>query len=659
MGEAVTLASEETNPLLPRATAVGADPIASGHAAEGGPYARAGGGKTTAGGHSFNATFTTARTRTRWQSASVPRAWVVLPRVAGVVVAVVALWYGWHLRSAWFASSGDVRFRWDIQNALNQSNAALTSAGLHRTPGQRPALRETLAAWVQRYDRVVEQAGSGRRYSLDYTPLRLLVMMLWVRELWSGEGPVDTYTDAMGLPLMTLNSVCGLLTAAGVFWLIRFWLIRASPPIGPNLRPLRSIWLSHRAWSVALAGALLVWLNLTLLLNAHVFPQWDVWLLPFFVFGALGASVGGLGWLLCGILLAVGAMFKGQILLVAPVLVVWAIASDPRGGNLVRLMAGLAAGAALVTWPWLVRSWEPVVWGAGMLAGTLAMAATSIWSAARGRGWNSWLGGGLSSGAGAVLAGWTLYSVGGIAWWAVTLAGGAVGYMLWRKPWRTLPVAIAGAFALAVLGGGWRFGGSWSWYEVGFRFPTDNYQALAMGTTANLPAILQQHYGWKLKDEVTVLGHPVTLQVLLRWVYAVLVIPVGWMAAMYARRNDPRVLLCLAAPWVLMFAVLPQMHERYLIWGSVLTALGVAAVSGPVGKLGMLGLHGMTTAAGSACVGILILFQRRGWWPEMERALTPAVPAVGWAVVVVALIYWFLCFQPPISVGRDEIAESA
>lgn len=585
-------------------------------------------------------------------------AWVLLPKLVGVVVAVLALVYGWNLRMGWFEASGDVRFRWDIQNAMNQANATLHSGGLKRTPGERPPLMETLRAWVARYDKVYEQAGGSGRYSLDYTPLRLLVMTLWMRELWAGEGGVRNYDDAMAWPLMRLNAVCGLLTAAGVFLLVRHWLRRAAVADAPPSGRIGAAWAEHRPWVLGWMSALLVWLNLTLLLNAHVFPQWDVWLLPFFVFGVYAASLGGNGWVVCGGLLAVGAMLKGQVLLAAPVLVVWAAASDARGVNLLRLAAGLGAGAAMVTWPWLVQTTSAAVWG-GAMAGTALLLAGASWGLSR---WHAfretatrvsdggrtrWL---LGLGGATVAAAVTSFPLWSVAWpWAASAAavGAVAGWAVARWPRRALPGALAGAVALAVFAGAWRYGGSWSWYDVGFRFPTDNYQALAMGTTANLPAILQDHYGWKLKDEVTVLGAPIRWQTLLRWVYAVMVLPVGLMAAWYARRHDPRVLLCVAAPWVLMFAVLPQMHERYLVWGAVLTALGVAAVSGAMARLGMLGLHLLTTAAGAACVGVLILRQGKDWWPEMERALNPAIPAVGWGVVLLGLIYWFLCLLGP------------
>src|SRR5262249_26025421 len=46
-------------------------------------------------------------------------------------------------------------------------------------------------------------------------------------------------------------------------------------------------------------------------------------------------------------------------------------------------------------------------------------------------------------------------------------------------------------------------------------------------------------------------------------------------AARHAQRRDPRLLIGIATPWLLMFGRLGQMHERYLLWGAV---VGEAAV---------------------------------------------------------------------------------
>ena len=43
----------------------------------------------------------------------------------------------------------------------------------------------------------------------------------------------------------------------------------------------------------------------------------------------------------------------------------------------------------------------------------------------------------------------------------------------------------------------------------------------------------------------------------------------------HMRNRDPRALIAIAAPWLLMFALLGQMHERYLMWGAVVSAVAL------------------------------------------------------------------------------------
>jgi len=46
-------------------------------------------------------------------------------------------------------------------------------------------------------------------------------------------------------------------------------------------------------------------------------------------------------------------------------------------------------------------------------------------------------------------------------------------------------------------------------------------------------------------------------------------------AARHWRNRDPRLLIAMATPWLLMFALLGQMHERYLMWGAVVSAVAL------------------------------------------------------------------------------------
>ncbi|PYJ52356.1 MAG: hypothetical protein DME83_05500, partial [Verrucomicrobia bacterium] len=76
-------------------------------------------------------------------------------------------------------------------------------------------------------------------------------------------------------------------------------------------------------------------------------------------------------------------------------------------------------------------------------------------------------------------------------------------------------------------------------------------------------------------------------------------------AARHMRNRDPRLLIAIAMPWLLMFALLGQMHERYLVWGAVVSAvaLGVSI------RLSMI--HFIISAASTAMIVHVMLTDRK------------------------------------------------
>ncbi len=153
-------------------------------------------------------------------------------------------------------------------------------------------------------------------YRLDYPPLRLLIVTRWVKWLrethptfeprsWSRNMAPDFDRDAwprsVVRPLLRLNLAAELATALGIFLLVRAWF---NPPGSGGLPRPRSepdgrvadallmqvgrgaVWMGLDARTLGgLVAALLFWMNPAVIVDAHVFPQWDVWLLPFFVWG--------------------------------------------------------------------------------------------------------------------------------------------------------------------------------------------------------------------------------------------------------------------------------------------------------------------------------------------------------------------------------------
>jgi len=257
-----------------------------------------------------------------------------------------------------------------------------------------------------------------------------------------------------------------------------------------------------------------------MILDAHGWPQWDVWILPFYLFAALAALKNR--WFWCGCLLALGAMLKGQLLFVAPLFFLWPL-WQKRWMSALRALAGFTATAALIVSPWLLRT--PGAWIAF-----------------------------------AVVAGASLFV--------------ALRYKLPHKgAW------LAGILGCAAFVIGAFTGGSFAWFEIGFVYGTKHYPYLFISSCYNLASLLAAA-GWSLKDDLlpahvgSVRFH-LTLQWALRLFFLGAVALCARGAARHLRNRDPRVLIAITAPWLLMFALLGQMQERYLVWGAVVSAVAL------------------------------------------------------------------------------------
>src|SRR5262249_30867273 len=91
----------------------------------------------------------------------------------------------------------------------------------------------------------------------------------------------------------------------------------------------------------------------------------------------------------------------------------------------------------------------------------------------------------------------------------------------------------------------------------------------------------------------------------LRLVYLIAVALCARGAARHLRNRDPRVLIGIAAPWLLMFALLGQMHERYLVWGAV----GSAVALGVNIRLSII--HFIISAASTAMIVHVMLVDKK------------------------------------------------
>jgi hypothetical protein len=134
-------------------------------------------------------------------------------------------------------------------------------------------------------------------------------------------------------------------------------------------------------------------------------------------------------------------------------------------------------------------------------------------------------------------------------------------------------------------------------------------------------------------------GAGLTLQSSLRITYVVGVLLNGYAIGYYLKLRSPRVLAALAFPWILMFAILGQMHERCLVWGAVVTALSAALnvrfllfhLLATLGVIGMM-LTTMLPQTGETFLpGVLPILQRIHWGAAVFFCLIFLF--VGWSIL--------------------------
>src|ERR1044072_2469437 len=470
-------------------------------------------------------------------------------RRALLAVLIVALFLGGVQLRRWIGeSTRHVRYQHDIVNGFYWGSETMKEA---RRVSSDEASANSLAGcgrcYLALYDRVKHKA-YNKDYGLDYPPLRLLVMAIWAREVRNQFPGVDDGHPKLVNPLLKINLLCELLSAVAIFLLVRLCLeLQASATQSPLLSSLP---LEHRASICGLAAASVAWLEPSMILDAHGWPQRDVWILPFYLFSVLSPPKNR--WFLSGCLLATGAMFKGQLLFVAPFFVLWPL-WQKRWNRALRVLAGFISTAALIASPWLLRT--PVAW-IGLLADTGFSALLSLQRQFPHRG--AWISG---------IAGCSAF--------------------------------VIGAFA----------GGSFAWLRVGFLYGSEHYPYLVISSCYNLPSLLFR-LGWSLKDpfwsvHLGSLDFGLTLQWTLRLLCLGALTVCAYGAARQVRDRDARVLIAITAPWLLMFALLGQMHERYLMWGAVVSAVAFGV------SLRLSIIHFIISAASTAMIVHVMLIDKK------------------------------------------------
>jgi hypothetical protein len=217
---------------------------------------------------------------------------------------------------------------WEATRPIRNAGDAANGFGWGRT-----ARQEGLVRLYERLERETRERPGLRYAGMDYMPGRLAVMAAWAAWAeWQYPGVVrrrDPYW--FNLPPLLVNTLAELAAA-----LLAAGLVREA---GGSARQ-------------GLASAAMVWLHPAVLILGHGRPQWDTWLLPFF----LGAALAALRrrWAVSGFVVSVGVMFKAQILFGAAALPLLAL-FDRRPRSAARWLIALVAGTAACLAPWLVR----------------------------------------------------------------------------------------------------------------------------------------------------------------------------------------------------------------------------------------------------------------------------------------------------------------
>jgi hypothetical protein len=464
------------------------------------------------------------------------------------VFAVVLLLCGVELRHWTWDKTRHVRYQHDIVNGFYWGSETLKEArNLSPDDHSANSWSAFFQGYLALYDRVKDEAYESD-YGLDYPPLRLLVMSIWAKQVRSDFQGVDDGHPSHIKPLLNINLFCELLSALGIFLLVNSCVKRASASEWRGL--LGRIPAEHRAWIYGLAAASVAWLEPSTILDAHGWPQWDIWIVPFYLFAVLAGLKNR--WFLCGCLLAVGAMLKGQLLFVAPFFVFWPLWQKDWTGA-ARLLAGFAAASALVVSPWLLRN--PQAWISVALVGLASFAI--------------------------------------LAWRDVRYTGA----------WVAAVVAVA-TFLTGVF-----LGGSFAWLRIGFVYGSEHYPYLFISSCYNLPSLLDS-LGWSLKEPLWSYEFgsryiAVTPQWTLRLLYFGSLALCALGAARHTRTRDPRLLIAIATPWLLMFALLGQMHERYLIWGAIISAVALGV------SVRLSTLHFIISIVSSAMIVHVMLIDKK------------------------------------------------
>jgi hypothetical protein len=586
--------------------------------------------------------------------------------------------YGMRLRRWTWDVTEPIRYQQDIFNGCFWGLAASGPEG-----------------YLNQYEKMAIEDPPSPRF-LDYAPLRLFAVSRWGAWLWKHHPPDPAalrdawqpeyeYTK----PMLLFNAAMDGMAAVCAFFLTWLWVRRGSEP--EERTHFTGVWQG-------VIAALLLWFSPAIVLSAHGWPTWDSWIIPFYLLGALLASLDC--WFFAGVVIAMGAMFKGQQFTALPVFLLWPLFQKKWGGA-VRFIAGLTIAFAGIASPWLV-SYLP----ADKLAAARRIQAVTyydnyppnLFAIQRLLDWPAmiWIGGMILAGIAArpvaarvsqnVAPQWKWAS--GIAALAIFLAAIWPWFLLRNRHQFLLGVGLSAALAAAAIFLPLRalrytlalavgaalllcidlFHGSSAWWYCGFHYGTIHYPLLIMGNTSNLPGLFQLRWNWPQAVSETAFVLPpikhlwpetaVTSKMLFNTLFIVVLIISAVGVALQARRQDRRMLVALVTPWLMFFCLPVQIHERYLLFAAGVSAICIGQSVG----MALLGLF-LTAVTWIMTIHVMLDWGNRDQFGsdlarQFPRIFSPDAghtlysfiqgthPDIAWAVLVIAAIFMWLSLTP-------------
>jgi hypothetical protein len=556
---------------------------------------------------------------------------------------------------------------------------------------------------------------------LDYGPLRLLVMRQWGawQRAYHPPDPDDLF-DAwqrdywFNAPVIRFNTVLEGFAAICAFFLTRLWVVRGSA--GENHGHFHGVWQG-------VVAALSIWFSIDILINAHAWIQWDSWIVPWYLCACLLASLdwwfaaglavavgvnlkgqmlpiapifiiwplvqgrygGALRWI-CGMAFGMAAITSGWLITFIPPDRLLALRDIQANSDVLHYPPDLFAIHRVFDFPAAIWIFEMLLaaalvpWLLWALMPAQSQPSDSRWKTILQHRW-TWIAGAVFFIMAIVYWPWLLRQ-NRSSWFMGLLAGTALAtasLLLRRKtlPYLLSAVVAGGLFACIAL-----FHGSTSWWDCGFHYGSIHWPYMITGPTSNLPGIFRIRFGWDEGADQIAFTLPaihahwpgffanqqwwpavdldVTAKMLFTTIYALMLLLSGIAIGLQARRNDRRILVALATPWIMFFLFSVQMQERYLLYGAAAAACCIGD------SIGMALLGFLLTIASAIMETTRMLNWETadlvGFGQNLNKAfphifspdggqtilqyLQAMHPDMGWGILVVGMIFLYVSFMP-------------